>query len=58
MLSYTYHFYNQTDVYFFSEGLKIPPVWIAWLPSLYRLKLVNIKSWSLVAKLNLAEAIK
>jgi len=58
MLSYTYHFYNQTDVYFFSKGLSIPSIWIAWLPSFYRLSLVNIGSWSLAAKLNLVEAIK
>jgi len=57
MLSYTYHFYNQTDIYF---AMKIAPLWrksgISWCS--YDRNYEPIRKWSLVAKLNLAEVIK
>ena len=57
MLSYTYHFYNQTDIYFLmkfairwgNSGFRLCP---------YRRSFQSIRKWGLVAKLNLVEAIK
>lgn len=57
MLSYTYHFYNQTDVYF---AMKVALLWgksgISWCS--YNRSHESIREWNLAAKLNLAEAIK
>jgi len=57
MFSYTYHFYNQTDIYFLmktfilwgNSGISLWP---------YKKDYSSMRNWSLTAKLNLAEAIR